>query len=74
MTPICENIIRGVIAKMVAIVSNNITTISAKVGCVEVVLAWIDTPGHVNSLQIVAFADTKINAPMHTPVEKTRQK
>ena len=74
VTSLCANIIREVIVKMEAIVTNNITIISAKGECVEVVPAWIDTPGHVNILQIVAFADSKINALMHTLVEKTRQR
>ena len=74
VTSLCANIIREVIVKMEAIVTNNITTISAKGECVEAVPAWIDTPGHVNILQIVAFADSKINVLMHTLVKKTRQR
>ena len=70
----CANITREFIVKMEAIVTNNITTISAKGECVEVVHAWIDTPEHANILQMVAFADLKTNVPMHTLVEKTRQK
>ena len=74
VTSIFANITREAIVKMEAIVRNNITTISAKGECVEVVHAWIDTPEHVNILQIVTFADSKINAPIHTLVKKTRQR
>ena len=44
VTSLCANIIREVIVKMEAIVTNNITTISAKGECVEAVPAWKDTP------------------------------
>ena len=32
--------------------------------------AQTDTPGHVNMLQIMAIADTKISVPMYTLVKK----
>ena len=47
------------------------TTISAKSKSVEVEPAQTDTTGHVHILQILAIADTKVNVPMYTLLEKT---